>query len=108
MEILAVVENNGAFYGVIIFMSLLILILIGVIYGYVSDMIKGKNLNRIGGTLFAFLVLILFVTLMIFTIKEGKPKTYKAIVTDFNEVYNKGYKVVDQEGKIFILKKVDD
>ena len=31
--------------------------------------------------------------------------TYKAAITDFNEVYNQGYKIVDQDGKIFTLEK---
>lgn len=33
---------------------------------------------------------------------------YKATITDFNEVYERGYEVVDNEGKIYTLKKKED
>lgn len=32
----------------------------------------------------------------------------EAIVTDWNEVYEQGYEVVEQNGKIVTLRKVDD
>jgi hypothetical protein len=39
--------------------------------------------------------------------EKGAEVHYKAIVTDYNEVYDKGYEIIDQEGKIITLKKED-
>lgn len=37
--------------------------------------------------------------------KDGAEVTYKATITDFNEVYDKGYEIVDREGEIYTLVK---
>ena len=37
----------------------------------------------------------------------GEDVTYDAIVTDWNEVYEQGYEVVEAKGKIVTLRKVD-
>lgn len=36
---------------------------------------------------------------------EKSPDQYEAVVTDFNEVYNNGYEIVEQRGDIYILTK---
>jgi len=37
--------------------------------------------------------------------KSGVEIEYKVTVTDFNEIYNNGYEIINQEGKIYTLKK---
>lgn len=38
-------------------------------------------------------------------INAGAKIEYKAVITDFNEVYNNGYKIINQDGSIYILEK---
>lgn len=39
------------------------------------------------------------------TYKDGAETEYLAKVTDWNKVYEQGYEVVSQEGKLYVLKK---
>ncbi len=36
------------------------------------------------------------------------PDKYEAIITDFNEVYEQGYEIVDQRGDIYVVKKTEE
>jgi hypothetical protein len=47
-----------------------------------------------------------FSALLIFVV--GIEVTYEAVVTDFNEVYEQGYEIISQNGKIVTLRKVGD
>ena len=38
-------------------------------------------------------------------IKDGPDRTFQATITDFNEVYNNGYEIVDRDGKIYTLRE---
>jgi 4-hydroxybenzoate polyprenyltransferase len=42
-----------------------------------------------------------------YAVNKGPETQYKAIITDFNEVYSQGYEIVDREGGIYILKESD-
>lgn len=39
------------------------------------------------------------------TLKEGVKVEYKVIINDFNELYENGYEIIGQEGKIFTIEK---
>ncbi|MDF1511098.1 MULTISPECIES: hypothetical protein [Bacillaceae] len=39
------------------------------------------------------------------TVSSGPDVTYKALITDFNEVYEQGYEIVDQDGKIYTIRE---
>lgn len=54
------------------------------------------------------MVFVLWSVVFIRLITVGPDVTYKATITDFNEVYHNGYEIVDREGEIYILRKVDD
>lgn len=58
------------------------------------------------GALWYALAIGSFSAVMIFGI--GIEVTYDAIITDFNEVYEQGYEIVSQKGKIVTLRKVGD
>lgn len=38
----------------------------------------------------------------------GIEVTYDAVITDFNEVYDQGYEIISQKGKLVTLRKVGD
>ncbi|WP_214771350.1 hypothetical protein [Exiguobacterium sp. s133] len=57
----------------------------------------------------ASMVLVIF-SLMLFqgfneSLDHKMVYEYKAIITDFNEVHDKGYEIVDREGEIYTLVK---
>jgi len=67
-----------------------------------------KKRFSFGVVLFMSLCLVavaLAATGIIHSFKSGVEIEYKATVTDFNEVYNNGYEIINQEGKIYTLKK---
>lgn len=56
------------------------------------------------GAVFTFVAVI--ATLGVIAIIDAGPDTYyKATITDFNEVYEQGYEIVEQDGKIFTLRE---
>lgn len=55
--------------------------------------------------LFITAVALLMTIAFVFGIKEGPEVTYDATITDFNEVYEQGYEIVEQRGKIFVIKE---
>lgn len=57
--------------------------------------------------IFALAVLLLMASIVwIFVI--GEEVTYDAIVTDWNEVIEQGYEIVEQNGEIVTLRKVSE
>lgn len=50
----------------------------------------------------AFLATSFFVFLV-----QGPDIQYEAIITDFNEVYENGYEIVDKRGEIYVVEKVE-
>lgn len=50
---------------------------------------------------------ILFTFAAIGGVIAGPDKTYTARVTDFNDVYARGYEIVGQNGKLFEIKEAD-
>jgi hypothetical protein len=76
-------------------------IVIGCFVKVVSDGFEPIDL-----TVLLFLFIAIVATLgVIYGIKVGPEKQYEAIVTDYNEVYENGYEVVDKRGEIVILRE---
>lgn len=44
----------------------------------------------------------------LFIFGVGVEVTYDAVITDFNEVYDQGYEIISQKGKLVTLRKVGD
>ena len=40
-----------------------------------------------------------------YMVNNGPETQYKAIITDFNEVYSQGYEIVGREGDLYILQE---
>jgi ABC-type transport system involved in multi-copper enzyme maturation permease subunit len=47
----------------------------------------------------------LIISIIAYMVIKGPETQYKAIITDFNEVYSQGYEIVDREGDIYILQE---
>jgi 4-hydroxybenzoate polyprenyltransferase len=47
----------------------------------------------------------LIISIIAYMVNKGPETQYKAIITDFNEVYSQGYEIVDHEGDIYILQE---
>ena len=94
MEILATNTNYfGVVFGGIIAVIALIVLIAAVC-------------TREWGSLWGALAFSAFSALMIFGV--GIEVTYEAVITDFNEVYEQGYEIISQNGKIVTLRKVGD
>lgn len=104
MDILATVEHTTIFWiGTILYGAVAVLF---VVLGSLANL-TGNKQDKIGGLfLLGISILFFFVSFNVYT--TGPRVTYKAKVTDFNVVYDKGYEVTDQEGEIYTLKKKED
>lgn len=61
--------------------------------------------------LFRFIALVamgLCISALVCVWKDPTYVTYTAIVTDWNEVYEQGYEIIETNGKIVTLRKVGD
>lgn len=94
MEIIATHTDIVAKVLVLVFVGLLTLILL--VLAWTNEDATGFFGVIIGG--FTFLALLSIDTTIY----------YDAIVTDWNAVYDQGYEVVEQNGKIVTLRKVGD
>ena len=94
MEILATNTNyfGVVFGGIIAVIALLVLI--------------AAVCTREWGALWGALLFTVFSAAMVFVV--GIEVTYDAVITDFNEVYEQGYEIISQNGKIVTLRKVGD
>lgn len=75
----------------------------------VHQLIKIKKGNADWGRIFLSAALVMLISLFIYNVaravNEGVKEEYKATITDFNEVHDKGYEIVDREGEIYTLVK---
>ena len=94
MEILA---TNTNYFGIVfggIIAVIALLVLIAAVW------------TKEWGALWPALLFSAISAAMIFGV--GVEVTYDAVVTDFNEVYEQGYEIMSQNGKIVTLRKVGD
>lgn len=68
-----------------------------------SSIIEG----RFKSELLMGLIILSLSMFVLFRIKDIDNTEYKVIITDFNEVYNNGYEIVDKDGKIYTVRKSD-
>lgn len=90
----------GSVIGV--FTLFLVLALIGGIVSVIQD---GDDGSDVAGIIVVTALIVLLGFGIITMYNEGPTVYYKAIVTDYNEVYDGGYTVIGTEGKIVTLTK---
>lgn len=92
--ILILATCAGIFFG--------LLMVVGIV-SIIKDGISGV------GEIFVIVIISIITAFMIFAvivgINEGPDVTFEAIITDFNEVYSRGYEIIEQRGQIYVLKE---
>lgn len=83
----------------------------GVVFGGLAALatvviIVATLITKEWGALWVALLIGSFSGAFIFGI--GIEVTYDAVITDFNEVYDQGYEIISQKGKIVTLRKAGD
>lgn len=97
MEILAthVDYGNFAFAAMLSILGLVVLLVA------LFDLDGGDSIFAIVGVILIFGGMIIFAT--------TKPsETHDVLITDIKEVYEQGYEIIDQNGKIYTIQKVDE
>lgn len=106
MEILSE-QTEWGFH--IFFMSIsvifAVLFTVGLVAVAIESIKKGSIAEDSAGILVLTLISALTIAVAVVGFREGPEIVYKAIVTDYNEVYDAGYTVVKTEGKIVTLTK---
>lgn len=107
MEILAVTTHWFSYLLPLLFLGGVTLISIIAVVAEIGDWIKEKSVDTeaIVPAIVVALIIALFSGFLYAVIKHGPDKTYDAKVTDFNEVYNKGYIVKGKRGDLYQLEK---
>lgn len=106
MEILTETTHWGSYVFVLIFLFALILVSLVVITLIITDWAKSE------GDASNVIAFVLFLTVGALSclginnvVSSGPDVIYKALITDFNDVYEQGYEIVDQDGKIYTLRE---
>jgi hypothetical protein len=84
-----------------------IISVLGFIIGLATifDRTFSKDFSGYAVTAGSLLLTALFSAIFYGGIKAGPTVQYKATITDFNEVYNNGYEIIDREGDLYILQE---
>lgn len=102
MEILA---ENVEWGPYVVFIVLSAIFLAVSVLAWISVSVHGgKTFEKV----FSGIMAVLSLTILIMFIQEDPLVSYDAIVTDYNEVYENGYEVIEQNGDITTLRKVVD
>lgn len=105
MEILSETHKVGEYWFFLIASGIGSLIILTVITVCIIDIIKNKN-NEVWVLVILLSIFLIFPAVgFIDTLKEGVKVEYKVIINDFNELYENGYEIIGQEGKIFTIEK---
>ncbi|WP_405101642.1 hypothetical protein [Oceanobacillus sp. FSL H7-0719] len=96
-------------FGIVV-LGIVTLLLLAIVIGFISDIMKYdmdrvKNIKNLIGVSIVALVLGIF---LCFFISQGAEEYKKVLITDYNVIYEQGYEIVDQEGKIFKIVKEDE
>lgn len=107
MEILSGQVLKGEYYFILTVLSLIGLLFLIMSVGILISMISDKDFtfNNVAGTIVCGVVALLVSFGLYTAYQKGAEVQYKATVTDFNEVYDQGYEIIGNEGKIYTLKK---
>lgn len=105
MEILSK-TSYYEFHPVLGYISLIIgLVFAVIVLGLIIDSIKDENITplflAVGFSILAAFCIFAFVS----SLDHKMVYEYKVTITDFNEVHEKGYEIIDQEGKIYTVTK---
>ena len=108
MEILAINTHLLTHILALIVIGIMALLTTALAGGAVINLVEHRGFINVVWVIGFATVASLFSAAMVSTIQEGPEVTYRAKVTDFNEVYEKGYEVVGRNGAIYLLQKTKE
>ncbi|MDQ0154950.1 hypothetical protein [Robertmurraya andreesenii] len=106
MEILSQTTNWGVYvFLLMIFGGLALAFSVGLI-AIIIDVVSGQGSSEhfFGGIL-AIGVAVISVLVAVDVVRDGPDITYKATITDFNEVYTQGYEIIEKDGNLYTLRE---
>jgi hypothetical protein len=108
-EILTQHTNYGEYWSFLIFIGSLSLLIAGTVVALTVSAIKGEvSGDGILGAVVLAIITALCVWGFVFTIAQGPETTYKAKITDFNVVYEKGYEIIEKDGELYTIRESED
>lgn len=108
MEILAINTHTASHVFALIVIGIMALLTTALAVGYVISLVEHRGVSDVIMVILFATVASLFSAAMVSTIQEGPKVIYRAKVTDFNEVYAKGYEIEGRNGTIYFLRKAED
>lgn len=103
MEILNVIEQGVDWF--LVLLSVILLVFALIVLSLMALAIKEEDyLPALVMFLFSAVIGALAVTGFDSEFSE-KPPHYEVKITDFNEVYEKGYEIIDKRGEIYVIKE---
>lgn len=108
MKILAENIHWGTYYSITTIASILCLLTLFMTVALLIEAVKDKSAELAFGSVLYFAITVLIAVMLSFELVAGPTISYEAIVTDYNEVYENGYEVIEQNGDITTLRKVVD
>lgn len=109
MEILMEGKEMADFVFQLVFIGYVAVLFGAFSVSFFVDWLKKRN-NKSEvkfGSIVCGLIALLFMFLGLSMYNDGATEYYKVKITDFNEVFEQGYEIVDQEGKIYKIVKSD-
>lgn len=101
MEIVAETVLWGRYFALIIIsIALLTLTAILLIGEFVGEDPPALLFVMLGAV-----ITFVIISTIAYMVNNGPETQYKAIITDFNEVYSQGYEIVGREGDLYILQE---
>jgi hypothetical protein len=101
VEIVAETVLWGRYFALIIISIALLTLTANLLIGEFVGEDPPSLLSVILGAVNAFVI----ISAIAYAVNNGPETRYKAIITDFNEVYSQGYEIVGREGDLYILQE---
>lgn len=110
MEILSETVHSGEFFFFIGILSIVAVVCAVMAIGFIVDFISKKKIdaNYAAGFLVTAVLSVFLGIFISVSVKQGAHVTYRATVSDYNQVYEQGYEVIGHEGEIVLLQKYKD
>lgn len=109
MEILATETDWLEFFVLLLFFGGIAFLAIVTLVTVVHDLLRGRgSKGDIPGAIMCLALASVFGLATYEVVDNGPDKTFEAKVTDYNEIYENGYVIVDHRDDIVVIEKEDE
>ncbi|MCA1021560.1 hypothetical protein [Halobacillus litoralis] len=106
MEIVGESTLWGSYLFAMTCVMTIFLFFLVVTVGGILMLIEDFNISDLGGTIIAaFICIFMGVVSYVGWFQEDPTIQYKAVIEDFNVVYDEGYTIVGEDGDLYVLEK---